>query len=87
MFVELFNSDIVICQGESVQFFLEIFVNNIIWFKDIIMLLCDDCLDFLVIFIEIIEYVGLVDVVCYQDIVSVLVQVYDFDVGLDVMVC
>jgi gliding motility-associated-like protein len=85
--VELLNSDTAICQGESVQLFLETSVNNITWLKDTTTLSCDDCPDPLATPTETTEYVGLVDAVCYQDTVSVLVQVYDLDAGPDVTVC
>ncbi|MEQ8703745.1 MAG: CUB domain-containing protein, partial [Phaeodactylibacter sp.] len=85
--IELVNSDTAICQGESVQLLLETSVNNITWLKDTTSLSCDDCPDPLATPTETTEYVALVDAVCYQDTVDVLVQVYDLDAGPDITVC
>jgi gliding motility-associated-like protein len=81
------TADTAICQGESVQILVESSVDNITWLKDTASLSCLDCLDPLATPLETTVYVGVVDAVCYQDTVEILVEVYDIDAGPDQTVC
>ncbi len=81
------TSDTAICSGEAVQLLISSSVNNITWLKDTTTLSCLDCLDPIATPQETTTYVAVVDAVCYQDTVEVLVQVYNIDAGPDVTVC
>lgn len=80
--------DIFVCVGESVQFFVENFIDNIEWIGDNLDdLFCMICFDFVIIFGVIMVYMVIYDVICYVDILLVIVNVFDLDVGLDIEVC
>lgn len=81
------SNDTAICSGESVQLLIQSSIDNITWLKDTTTLSCLDCLDPIASPLESTVYVGVVDAVCYQDTVEVLVQVFDVDAGPDVTVC
>lgn len=81
------SNDTAICSGESVQLLVESSIDNITWLKDTTTLSCLNCLDPIATPLESTIYVGVIDAVCYQDTVEVLVQVYDINAGPDVTVC
>ena len=81
------TADTAICEGETVQILVESSVDNITWLKDTATLSCLYCLDPIASPEESTLYVAVVDAICYQDTVEVLVEVYDIDAGPDVTVC
>lgn len=85
--IEVLSSDTAICSGESVQLLVESSVSSITWIKDTATLSCLNCFDPLANPLETTEYVGVVDAVCYEDTVNVLVEVYNVDAGPDATTC
>lgn len=81
------TADTAICEGETVQLLVESSVENITWLKDTATLSCTYCLDPIASPEESTLYVAVVDAVCYQDTIEVLVEVYDIDAGPDITVC
>jgi gliding motility-associated-like protein len=81
------SSDTAICSGEAVQLLISSSVDNITWLKDTTTLSCLDCLDPIATPTETTLYAAVVDGVCFQDTVEVLVQVYNVNAGPDVTVC
>lgn len=80
-------NDTAICSGEGVALLVESSVSDITWLKDTATLSCLDCLDPIATPEETTNYVAIIDAVCYQDTVEVIVEVYDVDAGPDVTVC
>lgn len=79
--------DTAICKGASVQIKIESPINAIRWLNDTTTLSCKTCPNPIATPTKTTTYRALVDAVCYNDTVSVKVEVYDANAGPDVTTC
>lgn len=84
---EVVAGDTAVCLGESVQILIKSPVNSIRWLNDTTTLSCTTCPNPIAKPLKTTEYRALVNAVCYNDTISVKVQVYDLDAGPDLTVC
>ncbi len=80
-------SDTAICLGESVQLSIDSPIDAITWLNDTNTLSCTNCPNPVATPTKNTTYQALVDAVCYNDTISINVDVYNVNAGPDVTVC
>lgn len=84
---EVIAGDTAVCLGSSVQILIKSPINSIVWLNDTATLSCKTCPNPIATPLKTTTYRALVDAVCYNDTISVTVQVFDLDAGPDLAVC